>query len=60
MTDANARKLAKDGWTIVEDDGFLNLVGRSGIARTMRRANTPSSRRPSTRTGAVSFRADCS
>ena len=27
MTDAGARKLAKDGWTIVEDDGFLNLVG---------------------------------
>lgn len=27
MTDAGAKKLAKDGWTIVEDDGFLNLVG---------------------------------
>lgn len=27
MTDANARKLTKDGWTVVEDDGFLHLVG---------------------------------
>ena len=27
MIDAGAKKLAKDGWMIVEDDGFLNLVG---------------------------------
>lgn len=27
MTDASARKLIKEGWTVVEDDGFLHLVG---------------------------------
>jgi hypothetical protein len=27
MSDASAEKLTNDGWTIVDDDGFLGLVG---------------------------------
>lgn len=27
MTDADAKQLKKDGWTVVEDDGFISLVG---------------------------------
>ncbi len=27
MSDASAEKLTNDGWTIVDDDGFLSLVG---------------------------------
>ena len=27
MSDASSKKMIKDGWTIVDDDGFIHLVG---------------------------------